>query len=258
MVCYLAVSRVDYDKTNMAASYERGRSYSPEQLGRWLEVVADSLGNAPVRVILDLGCGTGRYSAGLSSRLNAHVIGIEPSAKMLSEAKRKASSRVSLVRASGESLPLANETVDMVFLSMVFHHFRDAGAAIRECRRVLRRDRVACLRAGTIEQIDNYAFVPFFPETRDLLERSLNRRAVIESTFAAAGFEPQRHELVRSEAARDWSDYAERLALRADSILAQLNDSHFQRGLEALRKHAATAAVEPVVEPVDFFVFRAT
>ena len=43
----------------------------------------------------------------------------------------------------------------------------------------------------------------------------------------------------------------------ADSILAQLNDSQFQRGLEALREHAATAAVEPVVEPVDFFVFRA-
>jgi ubiquinone/menaquinone biosynthesis C-methylase UbiE len=138
---------VDYDKTNMAAGYDRGRSYSPEQLGRWLEVVADSLGNASVRVILDLGCGTGRYSAGLSSRLNAHVIGIEPSEKMLSEAKRKSSSRVSLVRASGESLPLANETVEMVFLSMVFHHFTDAAAAIRECRRVLRRDRVACLRA---------------------------------------------------------------------------------------------------------------
>lgn len=248
---------MDYDKTNMAAGYDRGRSYSPEQLGRWLEVVADSLGNASVRVILDLGCGTGRYSAGLSSRLNAHVIGIEPSEKMLSEAKRKSSSRVSLVRASGESLPLANETVEMVFLSMVFHHFRDAAAAIRECRRVLRRDRVACLRAGTIEQIDNYAFVPFFPETRDMLERSLNRRAVIESTFVTAGFEPMRHELIQSEAARDWSDYAERLALRADSILAQLNDSHFQRGLEALRKHAATAALEPVVEPVDYFVFRA-
>ena len=109
---------MDYDKTNMAAGYDRGRSYSPEQLGRWLKVVADSLGNASVRVILDLGCGTGRYSAGLSSRLNAHVIGIEPSEKMLSEAKRKSSSRVSLVRASGESLPLANETVEMVFLSM--------------------------------------------------------------------------------------------------------------------------------------------
>src|ERR1700735_4403400 len=101
MFCYLAVSRMDYDKTNMAAGYDRGRNYSPEQLARWLEVVADSLGNAPVRVILDLGCGTGRYSAGLSSRLNAHVIGIEPSEKMLSEANRKASSRLSLVRASG-------------------------------------------------------------------------------------------------------------------------------------------------------------
>lgn len=249
---------MDYDKTEMPSAYDRGRSYSPEQLARWLDVVADSIGTAPVRTIVDLGCGTGRYSVGLSTRLQARVIGVEPSEKMLSEARRKASSQITLVRASAESLPFANDSIDMVFMSMVFHHFNDADAATQECRRVLRPDRVACLRAGTIEQIDNYAYVPFFPETRTLLEQSLNSRTVIESTFVTAGFEVERHELVQSEAARDWSDYAERLALRADSILAQLNDSQFQRGLEAVRRYAMTAAVEPIVEPVDFFVFRAT
>jgi ubiquinone/menaquinone biosynthesis C-methylase UbiE len=248
---------VDYDKTEMPSAYDRGRSYSPKQLARWLDVVADSAGTAPVRTIMDLGCGTGRYSVGLSTRLQARVIGVEPSEKMLSEARRKAISQIALVRASAESLPFANDSIDMVFMSMVFHHFNNADAATRECRRVLGPDRVACLRAGTIEQIDNYAYVPFFPETRTLLEQSLNSRAVIESTFAAVGFKLQRHELIQSEAARDWCNYAERLALRADSILVQLRDSEFQRGLDALREYAATAAPGPVVEPVDFFVFRA-
>lgn len=132
--------------------------------------------------------------------------------------QEEANSAVLLARGCGESLPLANDSVDMVFMSMVFHHFKDPAAVIRECRRVLGRDRFAVLRAGTIEQIDSYAYVSFFPETRPLLERTLSRRALIESTFMAGGFELQSHELVQSEAARDWPDYAERLALRADSI----------------------------------------
>jgi ubiquinone/menaquinone biosynthesis C-methylase UbiE len=257
MVCYSLVRRVDYDKTNMPAGYDRGRKYSPQQLARWLDIVADSVGNAPVTTIMDLGCGTGRYSAGLSSRLNARVVGVEPSEKMILEARKKATSGVRLLRACGESLPLRDNSIDMVFMSMVFHHFSDANGAIQECRRVLRHDRFACLRAGTIEQIDKYAFVPFFPESRPLLERSLNRRPVIESTFASAGFELYRYNLIQSEAAKDWPEYVERLSLRADSILAQLSDSEFQMGLGALREYATTAPPGAVVEPVDFFVFRA-
>ena len=247
---------MDYDKTEMPRAYDSGRSYSPEQLDRWLDVVTDSVRTLSVDMVLDLGCGTGRYSSALAERLDAHIVGLEPSAKMLVEAKKKSSSRVALVRGSGESLPLASESIDMVFMSMVFHHFKDANAAVRECRRVLRDGRFLCLRAGTIEQIDNYAYVPFFPESRPLLERSLNPRATIESVFTAARFVFDRHELVESEAAGSWPEYAERLVHRADSILVQLSDSEFEKGLRALRRYATTAAPVPVVEPVDFFVFR--
>lgn len=140
---------------------------------------------------------------------------------------------------------------------MVFHHFNDDGAAIRECRRVLHRDQFACLRAAIVEQIDNYAYVPVFPESRAILERTLNRRQEIESAFAAAGFELSRHMLVQREAARDWPDYAQRLTLRADSILVRISDSEFSTGLAALRDYAKRAPFGPIVEPVDFFAFRA-
>jgi hypothetical protein len=44
---------------------------------------------------------------------------------------------------------------------------------------------------------------------------------------------------------------------RADSILVQLPDREFEEGLAALRKHALEAKdADPVVEPVDFFVFQ--
>jgi ubiquinone/menaquinone biosynthesis C-methylase UbiE len=248
---------MDYDNTDMPRGYDSGRSYSPEQLGRWVELVSNSVQRISIERVLDLGCGTGRYSTALANRLEAHVIGLEPSAKMLAEAKKKSSTYVALVRGSGEALPLASESIDMVFMSMVFHHFKGAGAAVRECRRVLRTGKFVCLRAGTIEQIDRYAYVPFFPEARPLLRQSLDSRAALESTFEAAGFELDCYELVQSEAAGSWSEYAERLGHRADSILVQLSDSEFERGLQALRSHAQNVPRGGVVEPVDFLVFRA-
>ena len=148
---------MDYDKTNMPAAYDAGRGYSAAVLTLWLEVISRAVSKGAVSEILDIGCGTGRYSAALAAHFDARVVAFDPSEKMLAEARRKSTRRVCYARASAESLPLPDASVDMVFMSMVFHHFNDADAAIRECRRVLRRDGVACLRAGTIEQMDNYA-----------------------------------------------------------------------------------------------------
>lgn len=248
---------MDYDKTNMPGAYDRGRSYSSTQLGRWLEITARAVAKDPVATILDLGCGTGRYSEALAGHFGAHVIAVDPSEKMLAEARKKAGGRVGYVRARGESLPLVRASVDMVFISMVFHHFDEPEEAVRECGRVVRRGGAICLRAGTAEQIDKYAYVPFFPESSAVLARTLKPRAFVESAFAAGGFRLVGHQLVPSEAARSWDEYAARLAHRADSILLQLSDREFEHGLEALRDYAASAPPdEPVIEPIDFFVFR--
>ena len=240
----------------MPAGYDAGRGYSPGVLAHWLEIISQSVPKGSVSRILDLGCGTGRYSNALADYFEASVVGIDPSEKMLAQARRKASARVRYERASGEAIPLGDASVDMVFISMAFHHFEHPDRAAAECRRVLRQNGTVCLRAGTMERIEDYAYVPFFPGSRSILNRVLQSQAFIESIFARARFKLVRHELVPSEAAESWNAYAERLAYRADSILVQLSDREFESGLAALREHAKTAPPdEPVTEPVDFFVF---
>ena len=66
---------------------------------------------------LDIGCGTGRYSMALAAHFNARVIAVDPSEKMLAEARKKATERVRYERASAESLPLPDASIDMVFMS---------------------------------------------------------------------------------------------------------------------------------------------
>ncbi len=248
---------MDYDKTRMPPSYDAGRSYPPAVLAFWLGVISRWVPQGTVSDIVDIGCGTGRYSAALANHFDARVVALDPSEKMLAEARRKVSEKVRYEQASGETLPLADASMDLAFMSMVFHHFAHPDRVAQECRRVLRSNGAVCLRAGTVERCESYAYVPFFPGTRPILNKSLTSQARIESIFAAAGFRLIAHELVPSQAAESWDAYAAKLAHRADSILIQLSDREFEAGLAAVRKHAAARpSHESVVEPVDFFVFR--
>src|SRR5262245_27449837 len=103
---------MNYDLTNIPAGYDRARDHGPEFLDRWLNVGAGHIvAHRKVDTILDLGCGTGRFSEGLATRFGARVIGIDPSAKMLdrAEAKRR-ESRVHYGRGLAEAIPVADGT----------------------------------------------------------------------------------------------------------------------------------------------------
>jgi ubiquinone/menaquinone biosynthesis C-methylase UbiE len=247
---------MDYDKTAMPSNYDSGRGYAPEVLAHWLSVIARHIGE-DVSDILDLGCGTGRYSEPLATHFNARVIAIDPSEKMLAAARKKATARVRYEHASAEQLPLAAASIDMVFISMVLHHFHDGPRALAECRRVLRPGGRLCLRAGSRDRIAEYPYLPFFPGSGAILEGMMQSNAQIEALFGDAGFRLAAYELVPSQTAANWREYAERVSYRADSILTQLSDREFASGLESLRSYAASMPpTVPVIEPVDFFVFR--
>ncbi|HKY23401.1 MAG TPA: methyltransferase domain-containing protein, partial [Vicinamibacterales bacterium] len=207
--------------------------------------------------ILDLGCGTGRFSESLAAHFNAEVVGIDPSKKMLDQAQRKLRDhRVRYLLGSGEAIPLPNDSVDLIFMSMSFHHFKDQMLAARECRRVLRDGAVALLRTGTRERIPSYPYVEFFPKSRPIMEDCLPTEALVREVFESAGFSTVSSEVVIQKIAPDYATYVEKLSAGADSVLAQLSPADFTAGIEAMRTHAACAGDKPVCEPIDVFVFR--
>src|SRR5688572_20838887 len=211
---------MDYDATAIPPAYDRGRSHGPEVLDLWMQTVERYSGSLPLSTILDLGCGTGRFSDALASRFSATVIGVDPSRKMLKQARGKLTkAAVKYVRGSGEALPLAAGSCDLIFMSMVFHHFNDPAAVARECRRVLRDGQMLFLRAGTVEQIPEYPYVEFIPATKPLLYERLHRKRQITDTFEAAGFSTVAAELVVQQIAPTYVAYADKLAAGGDSIL---------------------------------------
>jgi ubiquinone/menaquinone biosynthesis C-methylase UbiE len=248
---------MDYDATDIAATYDLGRDHGPGVLDLWMDVVSSHVKERRVKTILDLGCGTGRFSEALAARFDAEVIGVDPSKKMLERARgKRRDRRVRYEPGRGESIPLPDDSVDLVFMSMIFHHFDDPKLAARECRRVLRGGAVAFLRAGTRERISSYPYVDFFPESRPVLEERLPAHAFVREVFEAAGFRTAASDVVTQEVAPSHAAYAEKLAAGADSVLASLSRRDFDAGMRALREHAALGGGEAVFEPIDVFDFR--
>ncbi len=248
---------MDYDATDIASTYDRGRDHGPEFLELWMNVVSAHVKDQRIQTILDLGCGTGRFTEALAVRFDADAIGIDPSEKMLAQARSKRSdARIRYEHGRGESIPLRDNSVDLIFMSMIFHHFDDPSLAARECRRVLTDGGTAFLRAGTRERISSYPYVDFFPASQPILEEVLSTNTFVREVFAAAGFQMLTQELVTQEIAPSYAAYADKLAAEADSVLAKLSRRDFDAGMRALRAHAASGDGKAVFEPIDVFVFR--
>ena len=246
---------MDYDQTDIATSYDKARALAPETRQLWQDLLSAQIDRSAVSLIIDLGCGTGRFSELLAAHFEARVIGIDPSRKMVDQARLKpATGNVVYRQGAAEALPLPDACADLVFMSMVFHHFADPTAVGRECRRVLRQGGHVCIRNTTRE--NDFPHRHFFPALRPLIEAALPARGDIRATFAAAGFTLGAHQVVTQIVAPDWSGFVEKSALRADSFLARLPDADFHEGMAGLRTHGAE--IDPndaVTEEVDWFVF---
>lgn len=125
-----------------------GAEVYERNMGRWSRRLAplllDFVGDEALpdgAEILDLGCGTGSLTSALAARHPAaRITGCDIAAPLLAHARaaNPAPGRVGFEHGDASALPFPNGRFDQVLSSLVLMFLPDAGAALREMRRVTR------------------------------------------------------------------------------------------------------------------------
>jgi demethylmenaquinone methyltransferase/2-methoxy-6-polyprenyl-1,4-benzoquinol methylase len=123
----------------LGPTYDRyARLLSLGQDPRWRSFLVSRLVVGPSDTVLDVATGTGAVAAELVRRTGCSVVGVDQSAEMLAEARRRVPERVRLVLGDAERLPFPDESFDALTVTYLLRYVDDPAATLRELARVVR------------------------------------------------------------------------------------------------------------------------
>src|SRR5262245_65519532 len=122
------MSATHFAKLEHARDYRQARALPSETLQQWSRIIVSLVSRPGVRTILDLGAGTGRFSALLADCFTAAVVAVEPAWSMLARREVETRPDVRFMAGVAESLPVRTAGGDLACLSVVYLCFVTAPA----------------------------------------------------------------------------------------------------------------------------------
>jgi len=228
---------MDVDYSDIARYYDKVRITSPDYLKFWSSKIAHYGSVDRNSRVLDIGCGTGRFTLMLSKITKAEVYAIEPSEDMIGEAIRKdKKKRVDWNKGTAEKLPFSKEFFDCIYMTFVFHQIKNRKKALAEIYRLLRPNGKCVFMTTSYAHIKRsplYMFpglaaidlarFPSLPEFKRILEKG--------------GFRNVHYHLDRYKDHRYvLDDYLKRVKSKHISTLSVLSKEEFVRGYEVFER----------------------
>lgn len=131
-----------YQATEVAEEYEEKRFSRGGRLidRREKQAVLDAIGSVDGKRVLEIACGTGRFTVMLAER-GANIVGLDISAAMLQQGRHKArnagvSDHLEFIRGDAARLPFPDDYFDTVFAMRFFHLANTPASFLSEMCRV--------------------------------------------------------------------------------------------------------------------------
>ncbi len=144
-----------YDR--IGRGYDATRRADPEILATLLA----GLDPQPAEKYIDIGCGTGNYTARLA-QAGGQWWALDPSAAMIAQARGK-SSRVHWLQGRAEDTGFAARDFGGGVCVLALHHFTNPRAALAEMGRILKPGARFLIFGTTPDRIHNYWLCHYFP-----------------------------------------------------------------------------------------------
>ena len=104
---------------------------------RWRRFLVSRIEAGPGDRVLDVATGTGAVARELIRQKGCSVVGVDQSAEMLDEARRRLNGHAELIEASAEKLPFADGEFDALTFTYLLRYVDDPAATLRELARVV-------------------------------------------------------------------------------------------------------------------------
>lgn len=230
------MKKADYRR--IASFYDQGRIISDQNIDLWLGLVKEFSGASAGAKILDLGCGTGRFTIPMATKLRFSVTGADSSREMLAKAKEKEGADfVTWDYQDAEYLTYRDDSFDVVFASHLLHHVDSPLRALKECKRVLRSSGAMLVRYGAIEHNQNDVEHTFFPEALAIDEIRIPSVRIVESWLTDTGFIAVRSRTIVQQSYETSIEHLNAVKVKNTSVLTMISQSAFEEGLRKLEKY---------------------
>jgi ubiquinone/menaquinone biosynthesis C-methylase UbiE len=246
----VAIKTPEDSFNQMAPIYDAYRGVDAqvlEYLSKRVKTRASGRGQA----LLDIGCGTGRYSIQLAKVYGLQLTGVDVSEKMLNQAREKHPSGVWLLK-SIEEAGFGDGSFDFILMSYVIHHLKNYPRTLSDCHRYLRPGGALFIVTDSHEQFHHSYYHQLVPRIQEI---DLNRFPDIDTlcdTLTRTDFKVDVAELsnrMTVSSSRDVEDIVEKTRRRCFSTLTYLTDDELETGVKKLEVYLLNELRKgPIVE----------
>jgi ubiquinone/menaquinone biosynthesis C-methylase UbiE len=230
------IMKCDYDK--IASSYDDVRGTSESYVMYWTSQLAEFGELGDNDLVLDIGCGTGRYANIFASSGTRTIVGLDRSRKMLTVAHNKCSlENTSFVLGDCRTMPLKGNSFDVALMVLVAHHIPidDRLNAYKEVQEALKPKGRFVIMTRSHEQIRE-SLIALFPGVVEIDTERMPDIQQLKDDLVDAGFNDiNLDEVPNYKLYRDRNDFVEKVKQKYISTLTMFDEDEFKERFKTFK-----------------------